>query len=76
MKETEISVINLLLKHQSLLEQGWIPMGRLDKNEMLFMKNGKLYDLSAADLTRLDYIEEKGLFVKEDFNEIKFEIKV
>jgi hypothetical protein len=35
---------------------------------MKFSKNGKIYDLSAADLSKLDEIEEKGLFIVADFN--------
>lgn len=30
-----------------------------------FMKNGKLYDLSAADLEQIDRIEREGKFVIE-----------
>lgn len=35
---------------------------------MKFMRGGKVYDLSAADLSKLDEIEEKGLFVVKDFS--------
>lgn len=30
------------------------------------MKDGKIYDLSAADLDQLDRIEREGLFVRND----------
>jgi hypothetical protein len=42
---------------------GWLPVGGI--GEMKFRRNGKTYDLSAADLTQLDRIEREGLFVCE-----------
>jgi hypothetical protein len=36
----------------------WIPLG-----DCLFFKNGKVYDLSAADLDKIDEIEREGKFV-------------
>lgn len=44
-----------------LILAGWMPCGEL--GEMLFKKNGEVYDLSGADLDKLDHIEEKGLFI-------------
>lgn len=40
---------------------GFYPVGG-----WLFMKDGKIYDLSAADLDQLDRIEREGLFVRND----------
>lgn len=31
-----------------------------------FMKDGKCYDLSAADLTQIDRIEKEGLFIVDN----------
>lgn len=44
-----------------IVPSGWIPCGHW--REMLFKKNGKRYDLSAADLEQLERIERQGLFV-------------
>lgn len=46
-----------------LSEAGWHPVGQF--GAMLFLRNGKRYDLSAADLSQLDRIEREGLFVVE-----------
>lgn len=46
-----------------LYSMGWLPVGGM--GEMKFRRNGKTYDLSAADLTQLDRIEREGLFVCE-----------
>ena len=43
--------------------------GFLHVVKWIFEKNGKFYDLSAADLTQLDRIEEEGLFLSEDWND-------
>lgn len=47
-----------LLAAHELLKQGFTPLGNF-----LFCKNEKVYDLSAADLSQMPLIEEKGLFV-------------
>lgn len=47
----------------NLLSLGWVLVGSRDLQEMKFAKGNKIYDLSAADLTKLKEIEEKGLFV-------------
>jgi hypothetical protein len=39
------------------------PLGWMHMGEFLFFKGGKIYDLSAADLDKIELIEEKGLFV-------------
>jgi hypothetical protein len=46
-----------------LWAMGWIPCGNLENKQMLFNRSGKIYDLSAADLTQLDRIEKEGLFI-------------
>ncbi|WP_150126571.1 hypothetical protein [Burkholderia cenocepacia] len=37
---------------------GYLPLGRCR-----FLKDGKVYDLSAADLSQLERIQREGLFV-------------
>lgn len=51
-----------------LMSKGWSPVGDYHKKEMKFMRGYKVYDLSAADLSKLDEIEEKGLLIVKDFN--------
>lgn len=41
-----------------LIPLGWKPLGGCR-----FERNGKRYDLSAADLNQLDRIEREGLFL-------------
>lgn len=41
-----------------LIPKEWLPVG-----EMLFKHNGKVYDLSAADLKQLERIEREGHFL-------------
>lgn len=41
-----------------LVTKGFTPL-----SDSRFMKNGKVYDLSAADLGQLERIEREGLFV-------------
>jgi hypothetical protein len=41
-----------------LITKGFTPL-----SDSRFMKNGKVYDLSAADLEQLERIEREGLFV-------------
>lgn len=38
--------------------KGWLPLGGFK-----FWRNGRTYDLSAADLNQLDRIEAQGLFL-------------
>ena len=45
----------------ALIPQGWMPIGPF--GSMTFRRNGKNYDLSAADLDQLDRIERDGLFL-------------
>jgi hypothetical protein len=40
------------------LNHGFLPLGR-----NRFLKHGKVYDLSAADLTQLERIQREGHFV-------------
>ena len=44
-----------------LIRQGWKHLGGMD-----FSKDGKRYDLSAANMDMLDEIVAKGLFVQKD----------
>ena len=44
-----------------LLPFGWLPANK----DFRFKKNGKTYDLSAADLTKHEKIEREGLFLCE-----------
>lgn len=46
------------LAQHELLARGWTPLGGFR-----FLRNGKIYDLSAADLSQLERIEQEGLFV-------------
>jgi hypothetical protein len=39
-------------------KNGFLPLGR-----SRFLKNGKVYDLSAADMTQLERIQREGHFV-------------
>ncbi len=48
----ELRVIN------KIYPLGWIPQGNFR-----FLRNGKLYDLSASDISQLDRIEKQGLFL-------------
>lgn len=63
MKKTELSAAKYLTSYVFLLAQNWFPCGDASKQEMLFKRNGKIYDLSSADLTKLEEIEKKGLFL-------------
>ena len=64
MKKIETSPECYLATSLSLWAKGWYPCGEYAKQEMLFSRNGKIYDLSAADLTQLDRIEKEGLFLR------------
>lgn len=44
-----------------LTRKGWAHKGGMD-----FEKDGKVYDLSAANMDMLDVIVERGLFVREN----------
>jgi hypothetical protein len=50
------------VRHNRMLDTleplGWIACGM-----MTFFKGGKIYDLSAADISQIDRIEREGLFV-------------
>ncbi len=63
MKFTPLTTEQYLEKCLNLQQKGWLPVGNYLNKEMKFMRGGKVYDLSAADLTKLPEIEEKGLFV-------------
>lgn len=43
-----------------LMPLGWMPIGKF--GSMQFRKNGVNYDLSSADLNKLDLIEQNRLF--------------
>ena len=59
MNETEQNAIAREQRATSLLlAAGWIPRGNFR-----FERAGKLYDLSAADLSQLPRIEREGLFL-------------
>jgi len=45
----------------TLILKGWMPIGQF--GSMIFRRNGRNYDLSAADLDQLDRIEREGLFL-------------
>jgi len=45
----------------TLILKGWMPIGQF--GSMTFRRNGRNYDLSAADLDQLDRIEREGLFL-------------
>ena len=42
------------------------PLGWLYMGAFFFFKGGKVYDLSAADLSQIDRIERDGLFVEAE----------
>lgn len=63
MKQTEISHEKYLDICLDLRDKGWLPVGSFWAHEMKFARNGKIYDLSAADLTQLNRIEREGLFL-------------
>ena len=44
-----------------LISKGWFPLGPI--TDMKYVRHGKLYDLSAADLKQLERIEHEGLFL-------------
>jgi len=46
-----------------LIPKGWLPIGQF--GSMIFRKDGKDYDLSAADLNQLERIEREGLFLAQ-----------
>ena len=60
MFETQEERNNRIATTKSFLEQkgGWVHL-----RDSLFAHKGVAYDLSAADLTELDTIVERGLFV-------------
>lgn len=60
MYETQEQRNNRIATTKSFLEQlgGWAHL-----RDSLFAHKGVIYDLSAADLTALDEIVEKGLFI-------------
>lgn len=47
-------------KNKEMLALGWFPLN----NQGTFFRNGKTYDLSAANLSMLEEIEKKSLFRK------------
>ena len=63
MKNTPTSLEKYLSIINQLVPEGWLPVGSF--GSMVFRKNGKNYDLSAADLSQLELIERQGLFIKE-----------
>lgn len=63
MKQIQMSAGKYIQTCFALSDLGWQPVGEYHKREMKFSRNGKIYDLSAADLTQLDRIEREGLFV-------------
>ena len=68
MKDNPLTPEQYLERCLCLMSKGWLPVGDYKIQEMKFMRGGKVYDLSAADLSKLDEIEEKGLFIVADFN--------
>lgn len=62
MKDNPLTCEQFLAKLEIILRNGFFPYQNSGMS-MKFMKGGKIYDLSAADLTKLAEIEEKGLFV-------------
>ena len=54
-EHTRIAYVSAINK---LLPLGWLPVGIF-----IFEKDGKRYDLSAADLSQIERIEREGLFV-------------
>jgi hypothetical protein len=65
MNPTPVTYTRYLEILNELHRKGWEPASEKDMHyhKMVFRKNGKLYDLSAADLSKLDEIEEKGHFL-------------
>jgi hypothetical protein len=61
MKPTPMTAEKYLGIVAALIPQGWMPVGPF--RSMTFRRNGKNYDLSAADLDQLDRIEREGLFL-------------
>lgn len=61
MKPTPMTAERYLSIINKLIPKGWNPIGVF--RSMTFRKNGKDYDLSAADLDKLDFIEQEGLFL-------------
>ena len=61
MKSTPMTVNRYLSIINELIPKGWMPIGAF--GSMTFRKNGKNYDLSAADLTKLEIIERNGSFL-------------
>lgn len=47
-----------MLAAHELNSKGWLPLGNFR-----FFRNGKIFDLSAADLQQLERIESENLFV-------------
>ena len=54
----ELDYQRWLIAANYLVDYGWRSVGG-----WLFEKNGKKYDLSAADITKHELIENKGLFL-------------
>lgn len=48
-------------KNKEMLARGWFPLN----NQGTFVRNGKTYDLSAANLSMLEEIEKQSLFTKD-----------
>ena len=63
MKPIEMSTDKYIELCLGLISKGWWPVGDYHKKEMKFARGNKVYDLSAADLTKLEEIEQKGLFL-------------
>jgi hypothetical protein len=61
MKPTPMTAERYLAIINDLIPKGWMPIGQF--GSMTFRRNGKNYDLSAADLGQLDRIEREGLFL-------------
>lgn len=61
MKPTPMTAEKYLAIINALIPQGWMPIGAF--RSMMFRRNSRNYDLSAADLDQLDRIEREGLFL-------------
>lgn len=64
MKPTRRTADEYLRIINMIIPMGWMPVGAF--GSMVFRKNCRNYDLSAADLTMLDDIEANGSFLIQD----------
>lgn len=64
----KLKILDQRVKEECKIISKIYPLGWKPRGDMIFEKNGILYDLSAADINKLERIEDEGLFRVLDKN--------